>query len=243
MRVSGVGFGCGLSNVGEGFQQASGLLGLGRGSLSLVSQLGVGRFSYCLTGFDDRRTSPLFLGSLAALDERSETRSTPFLRNPSEPSFYYLSLRDISVGHVALKIPGSTFAIKKDGTGGLIVDCGTSITFLEMEGYRMMREELLSQVDLPLGDSSSVGLDLCFQVTSAALVQLPTIVFHFEGADLELAPENYMVQDAGSGLLCLAVMGSSGLSILGNFQQQGFHLLYDLEGNCLSFQRAPCDQM
>ncbi|XP_078430755.1 eukaryotic aspartyl protease family protein [Wolffia australiana] len=242
VRVSGVGFGCGISNQGEGFHQAGGLVGLGRGPLSLISQLRIGRFSYCLTRLGERRTSPLFLGSLATMDSGSDVRSTPFLRNPGQPSFYYLSLRDISVGSVALKIPGSTFAINRDGTGGMIIDSGTSVTFLEMQAYTMLKQEIQSQVNLPLGDSSQVGLDLCFEAPASATA-LPSMVFHFEGADLELPPHNYMVVDASSGLLCLAIMGSSGLSILGNFQQQDVHMLYDLERGTLSFQPAQCDQM
>lgn len=244
--VPRVGFGCGVSNQGEGFQQAAGLVGLGRGPLSLVSQLRVGRFSYCLTRLDETKKSPLFLGSLASLDISEEAKSTPFLRNPNQPTFYYLSLKGITVGTRALRIPVSTFALNDDGTGGLIIDSGTSITYLEFEGYRLLKQALLLQVNLPLGDGSSVGLDLCFQVpagASLAALELPKIIFHFDGADLVLPPENYMAADASSGLLCLAVMGSSGISILGNFQQQSFHMLYDLEGDNLSFQKAQCDQL
>ncbi|CAA7395171.1 unnamed protein product [Spirodela intermedia] len=194
--VPRVGFGCGVSNQGEGFQQAAGLVGLGRGPLSLVSQLRIGRFSYCLTRLDETKTSPLFLGSLASLD---------------------------IMGARALKIRVTTFALNDDGTGGLIIDSGTSITYLEFEGYRLLKQALLSQVNLPLGDGSSVGLDLCFQVP--------------------LSPENYMAADASSGQLCGKMMGSSGISILGNFQQQGFHMLYDPEGDNLSFQQTRCDQL
>uniref|UniRef100_M8ASF6 Aspartic proteinase nepenthesin-1 n=1 Tax=Aegilops tauschii TaxID=37682 RepID=M8ASF6_AEGTA len=48
--AGGVAFGCGTDNGGDSYN-STGTVGLGRGSLSLVAQLGVGKFSYCLTDF------------------------------------------------------------------------------------------------------------------------------------------------------------------------------------------------
>ncbi|KAF7021607.1 hypothetical protein CFC21_034524 [Triticum aestivum] len=45
-----VAFGCGRDNGGDWYN-STGLVGLGRGSLSLVAQLGFEKFSYCLTDF------------------------------------------------------------------------------------------------------------------------------------------------------------------------------------------------
>ncbi|CAD6257387.1 unnamed protein product [Miscanthus lutarioriparius] len=75
--VPGVGFGC--TTVSEGiyiYSACSGIVGLGRGPLSLVSQLNVGAFSYCLSG--GSTTSPLLFGSLAALTGAG-VQSTPLL--------------------------------------------------------------------------------------------------------------------------------------------------------------------
>ncbi|KAL0291080.1 UNVERIFIED_CONTAM: Aspartic proteinase nepenthesin-1 [Sesamum angustifolium] len=46
VSVPKVGFGCGLDNEGGGFDQGGGLMGLGRGPLSLISQLDEPKFSY-----------------------------------------------------------------------------------------------------------------------------------------------------------------------------------------------------
>ena len=51
--INNIGFGCSEDNDGGGLDQASGLVGLGRGPLSLISQLDEPKFSYCLTSFDD----------------------------------------------------------------------------------------------------------------------------------------------------------------------------------------------
>jgi hypothetical protein len=45
---------------------ALGIAGLGRSALSLLSQLGVGRFSYCLRSDTDAGASSILFGSLAS---------------------------------------------------------------------------------------------------------------------------------------------------------------------------------
>ncbi|XP_078166145.1 aspartic proteinase nepenthesin-1-like [Carex rostrata] len=245
-KVADVTFGCGDTNDGAGFSQGAGLVGLGKGPLSLTSQLGLGKFSYCLTSLDETKTSPLFFGSLADFSASSETPalSTPLVKNPSQPSFYYLSLKGITVGSTKLAIPNSTFALDSDGTGGLIIDSGTSITYLEFEGYKLVKKAFTSQMQLPVADGSDVGLDLCFTAPSdTSSVVVPKFIFHFDGADLDLPADNYIIADSTSGLLCLTVMGSRGMSILGNFQQQNFQILYDVGNDKLSFMPAKCDKL
>ncbi|GJN02784.1 hypothetical protein PR202_ga20170 [Eleusine coracana subsp. coracana] len=162
--LPGVAFGCGDTNEGDGFAQAAGLVGLGRGPLSLVSQLGLDKFSYCLTSLDDAAsTSPLLFGSVAEISEAaaaSPVQSTPLVKNPSQPSFYYVSLTGVTVGSTRVPFPS---AVQDDGTGGVIVDSGTSITYLELQGYRALRKAFVAQMSLPEADGSEVGLDLCFR--------------------------------------------------------------------------------
>jgi len=250
-KLPGVAFGCGDTNEGDGFTQGGGLVGLGRGPLSLVSQLGLDKFSYCLTSLDDGDgKSPLLLGgSAAAISESAATapvQSTPLVKNPSQPSFYYVSLTGLTVGSTRITLPASAFAIQDDGTGGVIVDSGTSITYLEVQGYRALRKAFVAQMSLPTVDGSEIGLDLCFQGPAKGVdqVQVPKLVLHFDGgADLDLPAENYMVLDSASGALCLTVAPSRGLSIIGNFQQQNFQFVYDVAGDTLSFAPVQCNKL
>uniref|UniRef100_A0A0E0KR71 Peptidase A1 domain-containing protein n=1 Tax=Oryza punctata TaxID=4537 RepID=A0A0E0KR71_ORYPU len=249
-KLPGVVFGCGDTNEGDGFSQGAGLVGLGRGPLSLVSQLGLDKFSYCLTSLDDTNKSPLLLGSLADISETaaasSSVQTTPLIKNPSQPSFYYVSLKAITVGTTRINLPSSAFAVQDDGTGGVIVDSGTSITYLEVAGYRALKKAFAAQMALPVADGSGVGLDLCFKAPAKGVdqVEVPRLVFHFDGgADLDLPAENYMVLDGGSGALCLTVMGSRGLSIIGNFQQQNFQFVYDVGHDTLSFAPVQCSKL
>lgn len=249
-KLPGVAFGCGDTNEGDGFTQGAGLVGLGRGPLSLVSQLGLGKFSYCLTSLDDTSKSPLLLGSLAAISTDTASaaaiQTTPLIKNPSQPSFYYVTLKALTVGSTRIPLPGSAFAVQDDGTGGVIVDSGTSITYLELQGYRPLKKAFAAQMKLPVADGSAVGLDLCFKAPASGVddVEVPKLVLHFDGgADLDLPAENYMVLDSASGALCLTVMGSRGLSIIGNFQQQNIQFVYDVDKDTLSFAPVQCAKL
>ncbi|XP_020577466.1 LOW QUALITY PROTEIN: aspartic proteinase nepenthesin-1-like [Phalaenopsis equestris] len=240
-----IGFGCGDDNQGAGFSQGAGLVGLGRGPLSLISQLNLNRFSYCLTSLDESKESPLLFGKLAELKPSSTAK---LLTNAEQPSFYYLSLKGISVGGNVLPIPNGTFDLQSDGSGGIIIDSGTSITYLEEAAYKLVKKAFLKGVDLPAADGSDVGLDVCFSTPPGQdEVEVPKLVLHFdgdgEGGDLELPAENYMVLDGPTGLLCLTVMGSRGMSIFGNFQQQNLHVLYDLKNEVVSFEPTRCDKL
>ncbi|VAH32858.1 aspartic proteinase nepenthesin-1-like [Triticum dicoccoides] len=248
-KLPEVAFGCGDTNEGDGFTQGAGLVGLGRGPLSLVSQLGLKKFSYCLTSLDDTSKSPLLLGSLASISESaaaaSSVQTTPLIKNPSQPSFYYVNLKGLTVGSTHIALPSSAFAVQDDGTGGVIVDSGTSITYLELQGYRALKKAFAAQMKLPAADGSGIGLDMCFEAPASGVdqVEVPKLVFHFDGADLDLPAENYMVLDSGSGALCVTVMGSRGLSIIGNFQQQNIQFVYDVGENTLSFAPVQCAKL
>ncbi|KDP34587.1 hypothetical protein JCGZ_12216 [Jatropha curcas] len=239
-----IGFGCGEDNEGDGFTQASGLVGLGRGPLSLVSQLKEDQFSYCLTSIDSsQKTSTLLIGSLASVNHTS-IKTTPLIQNPLQPSFYYLSLQGISVGGSRLPIKKSTFQLQDDGSGGLIIDSGTTITYLEETAFNLVKKEFISQVGLSVDNSGTTGLELCFSLPSdSTQVEVPTLLFHFDEADLQLPAENYMIADSSFGVLCLAMGSSSGMSIFGNVQQQNFLVVHDLGKQTLSFLPTKCDQL
>ncbi|KAF7130355.1 hypothetical protein RHSIM_Rhsim10G0131100 [Rhododendron simsii] len=248
VSVPKIGFGCGEDNEGSGFSQGAGLVGLGRGPLSLVTQLGKPKFSYCLTSIDENKPSTLLIGSQASVNTSSsggDIKTTPLVKNPSQPSFYYLSLEGITVGSTNLPIKKSTFALNDDGSGGLIIDSGTTITYLEDSAFALVKKAFTSQVKLPVDKSNSIGLDLCFTLPSgASSVEIPALVFHFAGgADLDLPGENYMIADSSLGVMCLAMGGSSGMSIFGNVQQQNMLVVHDLDKETLSFLPTECDKL
>ncbi|MED6222609.1 hypothetical protein PIB30_065949 [Stylosanthes scabra] len=243
-KIKNIGFGCGEDNEGEGFEQASGLVGLGRGPLSLVSQMKEPKFSYCLTSMDNTKSSVLLLGSLPKVKNSKGAITTPLLTNPSQPSFYYLDLQGISVGGTQLSIEKSTFDLGEDGSGGLIIDSGTTITYIEENAFDALKKEFVSQIDLPVDSSGSTGLDVCFNLPSnSGRIEVPKLVFHFRGGDLELPAENYMIADSNMGVACLAMGSSSGMSIFGNVQQQNLLVNHDLQKETITFVPTQCDHI
>ncbi|XP_074311644.1 aspartic proteinase nepenthesin-1 [Silene latifolia] len=253
VSVPNIGFGCGEDNEGSGFNQGSGLVGLGRGPLSLVSQLDEPKFSYCLTSVDGSKTSTLLMGSLVDTNTKSSNLSdvkasdiitTPLSQNPSQPSFYYLTLEGISVGSTKLPISKDTLALNDDGSGGMIIDSGTTITYLEDKVFTQVKKAFTSQMNLPLDDSGSAGLDLCFKMPKdTSSLEVPKMIFHFKDANLDIPSENYLIGDTSIGILCLAMGSSSGMSILGNVQQQNIMAVYDLAKESLSFIPTQCDAL
>ncbi|CAI0403922.1 unnamed protein product [Linum tenue] len=173
----------------------------------------------------------------------NSSATTGLIQNSAQSSFYYISLEGISVGGTGLSIPASTFALQSDGSGGMIIDSGTTITYLERSAFDEVKKAFKAAIDLPVDNSGSTGLDLCFDLPSgggSGDIKVPTLVFHFKGADLELPAENYMIADSSVGLVCLAMGSSSGMSIFGNIQQQNFMVLYDLAKESLSFTPTQC---
>jgi hypothetical protein len=242
-----IAFGCGHDN--QGFDKVGGLVGFGRGSLSLVSQLGPSmgnKFSYCLVSrTDSSKTSPLFIGNTASL-KATTVGSTPILQS-SLNNHYYLSLEGISVGGQSLAIPTGTFDIQSDGSGGLIIDSGTTLTYLQQTAYDAVKKAMMSSINLPQADGSSVGLDLCFNQQGSSNPGFPSVTFHFKGADYDVPKENYLFPDSTNDIVCLAMLPTNSdlgnIAIFGNVQQQNYQILYDNENNVLSFAPTACDTL
>jgi len=160
--------------------------------------------------------------------------------------FYYLNLTGISLGTKVLSIAPDAFSIKADGTGGIIIDSDTAITSLEDAVYQQIHAAMLSVATLPTTDgSAAMGLDLCFALPSptSAPPAMPSMTLHFDGADMVLPAESYMI--SGSGVWCLAMRSQmdGAMSTLGNYQQQNMHILYDVRKETLSFAPAKCSTL
>ncbi|CAN6338649.1 unnamed protein product [Urochloa humidicola] len=235
---------------------ASGIIGLGRGGLSLVSQLGDTKFSYCLTPYntDTVDQSHLFVGDSAGLspgNNNAPVTSVPFVKNPNDDvfgTFYYLPLTGIAVGEATLDVPASAFALRRvssgEGWAGTLIDSGSPLPSLVDVAYRALRDELARQLGASLVQPPE-GYDVCVARGDAGKV-VPPLVLHFGGGggDLVVPPENYWgaVDDATA---CMMVLNSSPseTTTIGNYMQQNMHLLYDLGNNVLSFQTVDCSSM
>ncbi|CAO2146976.1 unnamed protein product [Urochloa humidicola] len=249
VSVDGIAFGCGVDNGGLSYN-STGTVGLGRGSLSLVAQLGVGKFSYCLTDFFNTSLgSPVLFGSLAELADPTggtTVQSTPLVQSRHAASRYFISLEGISLGNDLLPIPNGTFDLRSDGDGGMIVDSSTTLTILVESAFRVVVDHVAEVLGQPVVNASSLDSP-CFPAPAGAwqLPDMPDMVLHFaSGADMRLHRDNYMFFNQEESMFCLNIVGTPWLrSVLGNFQQQNIQMLFDTTVGQLSFVNTDCSKL
>ncbi|KAM1053360.1 hypothetical protein ACFX15_000799 [Malus domestica] len=241
-KVGRVAIGCGHDNEGL-FVGAAGLLGLGRGKLSfpaLTGSLFNRKFSYCLVDRSaSSKPSSVVFGDSAV---SRTARFTPLIANPKLDTFYYVELIGMSVG--GTRVPGITaslFKLDRAGNGGVILDSGTSVTRLTRSAYNALRDAFRAGTSgLKRGPQFSL-FDTCFDLSGKTEVKVPTVVLHFRNADVSLPAANYLIPVDSSGSFCFAFAGTmGGLSIIGNIQQQGFRVVYDLAGSRVGFSPRGC---
>uniref|UniRef100_A0A0D9W5L2 Peptidase A1 domain-containing protein n=1 Tax=Leersia perrieri TaxID=77586 RepID=A0A0D9W5L2_9ORYZ len=261
----GVAFGCSTSSTGGGPPpQASGVVGLGRGPLSLVSQLSVRRFMYCLPPPASRMPGKLVLGADANAAAHNATGrvAVQLRRDPRYPSYYYLNLDGLAVGDKTSSLTMSSTNTTPIATApspnatevgdankyGMIIDIASTITFLEASLYDELADDLEEEIRLPRGTGSSLGLDLCFILPDGVAferVYVPPVALAFDGRWLRLGKERLFAEDRESGMMCLMVgrAEEGSVSILGNFQQQNMQVLYNLRRGRVTFVETTCDAL
>ncbi|CAH2062664.1 unnamed protein product [Thlaspi arvense] len=198
-------FGCGHNNGGN---LGSGLVGLGAGPLSLISQLGRNidyRFSYCLPVTNS--ASKLKFGGDAILSGPGVV-STPLTIYSSDTLYhYYLTLEGASVGNK--KIVNSQTASNE---GNIIIDSGTTLTMLESSFYNDLEAVLRETISLETIRDPDGNYHLCYDQRSFSNIPEMTVVFHFNGADVPLKKLN-VFRPISTDLTCLAMLPTKVLRI------------------------------
>ncbi|KAK9058011.1 hypothetical protein SSX86_022851 [Deinandra increscens subsp. villosa] len=237
--VAGFSFGCIQKAVGTNSLPPQGVLGLGRGSLSLISQsksLYKSTFSYCLPSLN----SPKFSGTLrlGPSGQPKNIKYTPLLSNPRRPSLYYVKLIGIKVGPKLVNIPPAAFALNPGNGAGTIIDSGTVFTRLVTPAYTAVRDEFRRRMGRKAVVSSLGGFDTCYAVQIGK--QVATMTFLFEGAELTMKQDNFLIHSAAGGITCLAMSASPSLNVIANMQQQNHRILFDLSNSRIGISAESC---
>ncbi|XP_060214884.1 protein ASPARTIC PROTEASE IN GUARD CELL 1 [Lycium barbarum] len=235
--VEKVAIGCGHNNEGL-FVGAAGLLGLGGGTLSFPSQINATSFSYCLVDRDSDSTSTLEFNGKTSPD----AVTAPLVRNSKLDTFYYLDLTGISVAGNAISVSPLAFKVNDNGDGGVIVDSGTAVTRLQTDVYNTLRDEFVKGTRHLTSTNGVALFDTCYNLKSMKSVEVPTVSFRFSnGKELPLPAKNYLIPVDSSGIFCFAFAPtSSSLSIIGNVQQQGTRVSFDLANSLIGFSPNKC---
>lgn len=233
-----IALGCGHDNEGL-FVGSAGLIGLGGGPLSLTSQTKASSFSYCLVNRDAAGASSTLEFNSAP---PSDSVTAPLLKSGKTSTFYYVQLSGMSVGGRPIRVSPELFALDSSGGGGVIVDSGTAITRLRTQVYESLRDEF-KRLTQNLPASSGFALfDTCYDLSSLSSVRIPTVSFEFAGGKSWALPaKNYLIPVDSTGKFCFAFAPTtSSLSIIGNVQQQGTRVSYDLANSRVGFSPNKC---
>ncbi|KAL5717295.1 Glutathione gamma-glutamylcysteinyltransferase 1 [Ranunculus cassubicifolius] len=261
--VPGTIFGCmdsGSSSNTEEDSKSTGILGMNRGSLSFVSQMGFPKFSYCISDLDESGVLLLGDSSLSWLKPLSYTP----LVSISTPLPYYdrvaytVQLTGIRVATKVLPLPKSVFVPDHTGAGQTMVDSGTQFTFLLGPVYTALRNEFLAQTQgilKVLDDPNFVYqgvMDLCYLVPTSQvkIPVLPSISLLFPGAEMSVSGERLLFRvpgemRGGNSVYCFTFGNSDLLGIeayvIGHHHQHNMWVEFDLKNSRMGFTPIKCD--
>lgn len=238
----------------------TGLMGMNRGSLSFVTQLGFPKFSYCISGRDS--TGILLFGE-ANIPWLKPLNYTPLVQIYTPlPYFdrvaYTVQLDGIRVSAKVLQLPTSIFVPDHTGAGQTMVDSGTQFTFLLGPVYTALKTEFLQQTKeilTVLDDPNFVfqgAMDLCYRVplTQRSLPALPTVTLMFRGAEMSVSAERLVYRvpaqvRGNDGIWCFTFGNSDLLGIeayvIGHHHQQNLWMEFDLEKSRVGLAEFRCD--
>ena len=229
VKIPRFGIGCGHSNFVSFKRGGCGIVGLGSAPMSFVNQLGPsigGKFSYCLvpTRSPPSISSKINFGNAAVVSGHG-TVSTP-LYSRNGQLFYYLNLEAISVGSNRIEFESSSLP-RGGGKGNIIIDSGTTLTFLPNDVYSKLESAVANVVKMTPAKDPTHLLSLCYKVFDRPYV--PVITAHFTGANVILYDSNTFMK-VGDNVVCLAFLPSTS-AIFGNLAQQNMLVGYDLQKN------------
>ncbi|XP_002523991.2 aspartic proteinase CDR1 [Ricinus communis] len=232
-----------------------GVIGLGRGALSLTSKLyhlSDGKFSYCLADYYSKQPSKINFGLQSFIsDDDLEVVSTT-LGHHRHSGKYYVTLEGISVGEKRqdLYYVDDPFA---PPVGNMLIDSGTMFTLLPKDFYDYLWSTVSYAIPenpqnhphnsrFPFSMDNTLKLSPCFWYYPE--LKFPKITIHFTDADVELSDDNSFIRVA-EDVVCFAFAATQpGQStVYGSWQQMNFILGYDLKRGTVSFKRTDCSKL
>ncbi|XP_056173906.1 aspartic proteinase CDR1-like [Syzygium oleosum] len=234
-------FGCGHHNSGNFDDRLSGIIGLGGGSTSLISQMGKatgGKFSYCLVPYSDHGISSKLNFGANAVVTGSGVVSTPLIQKDTK-TFYYVTLEAVSVGKTRIEFTSGNSSTSGE-EGNIIVDSGTTFTLLPQDLYTKIEAAMVKSVKLPRVRDPSHFSSLCYKAKKDVRLSIPTVTFHFKGADVRLNSVNSFVRVVDN-VICFTVIPTPiQMTIYGNLVQTNYLIGYDTQNMKLSFKPVDC---
>ncbi|CAL5187474.1 unnamed protein product [Lathyrus oleraceus] len=231
--------GCGHNDTGTFNDHEMGIIGLGRGPMSLISQIGPlfggKKFSQCLVPFhtDIKIASKMSFGKGSQVSGEGVV-TTPMVITPN-PVSYLVTLLGISVEDTYLPYNSKGDASK----GNMLIDSGTPPIYMPNDLYDRVANEVKNKISMePIMNDPSLGTQLCYQTNIN--LDGPNLTFHFENANVVLTPIQTFVPPK-EGVFCLAINNQTEEEgIFGNFAQSNYLIGFDIEKELISFKQMDC---
>ncbi|KAL4313152.1 hypothetical protein GQ457_01G016170 [Hibiscus cannabinus] len=262
-------FGCSTYQSGDltkTDKALDGIFGLGRGDLSVISQLSSRRitprvFSHCLKG-DGSGGGIMVLGEILepsivysplvpshgtfvnivgkAVQIRSCCNYISFFIPPGP--HYNLILQSIAVNGQLLQIDPTVFATSSNR--GTIVDSGTTLAYLVQEAYDPFVTVITATVS-PAVTPTIYGGNQCYLVPTTSVSEIfPPVSLNFAGgASMILKPEDYLIQPSSSDgvMWCIGFQKiQGGITILGDLVLKDKIFVYDLAHQRIGWANYDC---
>ncbi|ESQ51296.1 hypothetical protein EUTSA_v10017686mg, partial [Eutrema salsugineum] len=230
--------GCAHYSSGFNYTTGSGIVGLGWGATSLITQMGdsfQGLISYFFSG---NGTSKINFGSNAVVAGDGVVATTMFLKT-ERPGHYYINLDAVSVGEKRIETLGTPFHALD---GNMLIDSGTTYTYLPGSYCNLVQEAVDNVVTAERVARTWPNL-VCYK--SKTIDIFPVITMHFSGgADLVLDKYNTFMYMGGDvfcmGIVCAPIIPNAEDAIFGNRAQHNFLVGYDSSSSLVSFKPTDC---
>ncbi|XP_022976987.1 aspartic proteinase-like protein 2 [Cucurbita maxima] len=242
-------FGCETMETGDLYtQRADGIMGLGRGTLSVMDQL-VGKgavsnsFSLCYGGMDVGGGA-MVLGGISSPPGMVFTHS-----DTSRSPYYNIELKEIHVAGKPLKLNPKTF----DGKYGSVLDSGTTYAYFPEKAYYAFKDALMKKISFlkQINGPDPNFKDICFSGAGRDVSELskvfPEVAMVFaNGQKISLSPENYLFRHTKvSGAYCLGIFknGNDQTTLLGGIIVRNTLVTYDRENTKIGFWKTNCSEL
>ncbi|KAJ0261294.1 hypothetical protein HA466_0044430 [Hirschfeldia incana] len=241
-------FGCENSETGDLFsQRADGIMGLGRGKLSIVDLLvdkGVieDSFSLCYGGMEVGGGA-MVLGKISPPPGMVFARSDPF-RSP----YYNIDLKQMHVAGKSLKLNPKVF----NGKYGTVLDSGTTYAYFPKEAFNAIKDAVIKEIPSLKrihGPDPNYD-DICFSGAGRDVAEVhiffPEIAMEFGNHQkLILSPENYLFRHTKvRGAYCLGIFPDrDSTTLLGGIVVRNTLVTYDRENDKVGFLKTNCSDL
>ncbi|KAI3499931.1 hypothetical protein L1887_35745 [Cichorium endivia] len=225
-------FGCGMIQTGSFLDGAApnGLFGLGMENSSVPSIL-------ANTGFTANSFSMCFgsdgAGRINFGDKGSDDQGETPLNLDTPHRTYNISMTQTVIGDNVTNV---------DFTA--IFDTGTSFTYLNDPAYTVISETFASQTEETRSQpSSELPFEYCYDLSPGQQTfEAPTLNLTMKGGD-QYSITNPFVDvplENGGSVLCLGIVKSEDINIIGQNFMTGYRVVFDREKNILGWKPSNC---